>query len=116
MGTTTRTTGQEAVDALLSLAASLCVDFPELRGEVTTEAIDRVSRVIRRKSGALAESIQVVDTGVETHIFTNSRYAWPVHAGVPREGMAPNRFLLPLAYELDPTEIWERLAADRLEG
>jgi len=116
MGTVTRLSGQELVTEFLARAASLCEDWPEFRTAVGDEAQTEARKTVRKKTRRLEESIVMVDTGVAVHIYTDLSYAWPVHAGVPREGLAPNRFLLPLAYELDPTPLWEQMAADQLGG
>lgn len=112
--TDARIGGRGLIDRLLSVAADLVEDSPRLRHEVGVEVQAKARGKVRHKTGRLAESITLVDTGAAVHVFTDERYAWPVHAGVPREHMAPNRFLLPLAYELDPTPVWERVARDLL--
>jgi len=112
MGTLVTLRGQQAITSLLSSAASKCRDFPEFRSEVGKAVQEKARATVRKKTRRLEGSITLVDTGVAVHVFTDLRYAWPVHAGVPTERMAPNRFLLPLAYELDPAPIWDRLTAD----
>lgn len=116
MASVTRLNGQEATARLLADAARLAEDWPEFRTAVGEKALESAQTTVRKKTETLMKSITMVDTGVAVHIFTNLRYAWPVHAGVPKEDMLPNRFLLPLAYELDPTETWESMMADRLEA
>lgn len=115
MGVVTRLLGDALVADLLAVAAELVANWPELREAVGEQAQTQAQKTVRKKTKRLSESIQVLDTGVMTHVWTDLRYAWPVHAGVPKEGMAPNRFLLPLAYELDPTETWERMSTERLK-
>lgn len=107
--------GLDALVSLLARAETVARDWAPLRRAVALEAQRRARAGVRRRTGRLAASITVDDTGAVAHVGTDLVYAWPVHAGVPRRHIAPTRYLLPLAYEIDPTQIFEQVMGEALK-